>query len=79
MRLHPEDAPKRSFAGSRTPGTSFPFRKEWRTLAFSLVVLLLYGGALGTLLHDEPGVSWSAHVSGFIAGMLAAWWTRRMR
>jgi len=52
------------------------FRREWIALTVSAVVLLLYGGALLSLLRIIPGVSWSSHFFGFLAGVLAAWWTR---
>ena len=39
----------------------------------SIVVLLVYGGALYGLLPGRPGVSWLGHVCGFVAGVSAAW------
>jgi membrane associated rhomboid family serine protease len=53
------------------------FRGEWRSLLLSSVVLCFYGGILLTLLHNTPGVSWLGHASGFVVGVLSAWWTRR--
>ena len=53
------------------------FRGKWRSLLLSSVVLCFYGGILLTLLHNTPGVSWLGHASGFIVGVLSAWWTRR--
>jgi len=52
------------------------FRRELKTLFLALVVFLLYGGALYTLVVYEPGISWTGHFYGFIAGTLAAWWTK---
>jgi len=52
------------------------FRKEWTALAISLLVLVLYGGALMSLLIAAPGISWSGHFFGFLSGVLAAWWMR---
>ena len=54
------------------------FRREWTALFVSVIVFLLYGGALLSLLTYIPGVSWSGHFFGFGAGVLAAWWTRRV-
>jgi len=51
-------------------------RRDWRSLAASLAVLLLYGGVLFSLLEVRPGVSWSSHFFGFLAGLLAAWLLR---
>lgn len=39
----------------------------------SIVVLLVYGGALYGLLPGRPGVSWLGHACGFVAGASAAW------
>ena len=52
------------------------FRREWKALIFSIIISILYGGALFSLLIYVPGVSWTGHVFGFIAGVVAAWWTR---
>ncbi len=52
------------------------FRREWVALLFSVVVFFFYGGALFSLLTYVPGISWTGHVFGFLAGVLAAWWTR---
>lgn len=48
-------------------------------LLLSLVALVAYAGVLPTLLpiFSPPGVSWIGHVSGFAAGLLAAWVVRR--
>ena len=54
------------------------FRKELKALLLSGVVLFLYGGLLLTLLVKIPGISWSGHLFGFLAGVLAAWLTRAM-
>jgi membrane associated rhomboid family serine protease len=52
------------------------FRREWRALAVSVVICLIYGGALFSLFYYMPGISWTGHFFGFFAGVLAAWWTR---
>ena len=52
------------------------FRREWAALFVSLAVFLLYGSALLSLLSVVPGVSWSGHFFGFLAGVMAAWWTK---
>jgi membrane associated rhomboid family serine protease len=38
----------------------------------SLAVLVIYGGALWGLLPTQPGVSFEAHITGFLSGGLAA-------
>jgi membrane associated rhomboid family serine protease len=48
-------------------------QRSLRAFVLGTVVALLYGGALMTLLHTYPGVSWLAHAAGFASGMLGAW------
>jgi membrane associated rhomboid family serine protease len=55
------------------------FRREWRALAVSVVICLIYGGALVSLFYYIPGISWTGHFFGFFAGVLAAWWTKAKR
>ena len=54
------------------------FRRDWKALVISVLIAILYGGALYSLLIYVPGISWSGHLFGFISGVLAAWWTRRI-
>ena len=53
------------------------FRRDWKALIISVVISVLYGGALYTLLIYIPGISWTGHLFGFISGVLAAWWFRK--
>jgi membrane associated rhomboid family serine protease len=55
------------------------FRREWRALAVSAAIFVLYGGAILSLLYDIPGISWEGHASGFLSGVLAAWWTKSQK
>ena len=52
------------------------FRREWTAFFVSLAICFLYGGALLSLLNVVPGISWSGHFFGFVAGVMAAWWTK---
>lgn len=52
------------------------FRREWIAVLISLVICFLYGGALLSLFVMAPGISWSSHFYGFLAGIFAAWWTK---
>jgi len=52
------------------------FRRDWKALAISLFIFLLYGGALQSLYIYVPGISWAGHLFGFVAGVLAAWWVK---
>ena len=53
------------------------FRRDWTALGVSVVIGLLYGGALFTLFTYMPGISWSSHFFGFLSGVLAAWWMKK--
>jgi len=47
-------------------------RWEPRAIAVAMTVFLLYGGMLFGVLPQDPGVSWEYHLSGALAGVLAA-------
>ncbi|MEM9058580.1 MAG: rhomboid family intramembrane serine protease, partial [Pseudomonadota bacterium] len=46
-------------------------------LLMALVVAFVYGGMLWGLMPANNGVSWEAHLAGFLAGVLAASWRAR--
>lgn len=48
------------------------FRRDWIAVGISVLVGLIYGGALASLLVYTPGLSWESHFFGFIAGIVAA-------
>jgi membrane associated rhomboid family serine protease len=53
-------------------------RWEPRSIAVAMITFFLYGGMLITVLPREPGVSWEAHLTGALAGLVAALlWRRR--
>ncbi|AMO62673.1 rhomboid family protein [Mycolicibacterium phlei] len=47
-------------------------RKVWE-IVVGVVVLLVYGSVLLGVLPGTPGVSWQGHLSGAVAGILAAY------
>jgi len=49
------------------------FRKYYRLIAVSLVVIFLYGSMVWYILPIEEKVSWEGHLSGFVTGILLAW------
>jgi membrane associated rhomboid family serine protease len=49
------------------------FTRDIKSFLVAIVVLFFYGGAMLTGFVPTPGVSWSGHVFGFLAGILAAW------
>jgi membrane associated rhomboid family serine protease len=55
------------------------WRRDWRAVVLTVLILFLYGGAIRSLLHVVPGISWSSHVFGFAAGVLTARVTRQDR
>ncbi len=50
------------------------FSKNYRLLAISLLVVFLYGSMFWGLFPIQPQQSWEAHLSGALAGMLAAFY-----
>ncbi|MFH1136823.1 MAG: rhomboid family intramembrane serine protease [Pseudomonadota bacterium] len=55
------------------------FRRDILAAPAALLVLFLYGGMILYNFIPTPGVSWTGHVFGFLAGILAAWLTRNMK
>ena len=49
------------------------FERSWQSIAWSIVVLLLYGTMLLGILPTSLPVSWQMHLFGFIGGGLAAY------
>lgn len=47
-------------------------RKVWE-IVVGVVVLFVYGGVLLGVLPGTPGVSWQGHLSGAVAGVIAAY------
>jgi membrane associated rhomboid family serine protease len=52
-------------------------RRDRAAVAAALIAFFFYGGMLLTVLPREPGVSWEYHLSGAVAGILAAFIWRR--
>lgn len=55
------------------------FRRRWDSVLVSVVTAVAYGGAFRALFVYQAGVSFSSHLFGFLAGVLAAWWLRGAR
>lgn len=47
------------------------FKHKFRDIIISVIVALLYGGALYGILPTNPAISYEAHLFGFISGV---WW-----
>lgn len=52
-------------------------RRDRPAIAAAMIAFFLYGGMLLTVLPQEPGVSWQAHLGGAVAGVVAALLFRR--
>lgn len=47
-------------------------RRERRAIALALIVVFLYGGSIWGIFPGEAGQSWETHLSGAVAGVIAA-------
>ena len=52
-------------------------RKNYRLIAVSLMVIFLYGSMVWYLLPVKEEISWEGHLSGFIVGIIFAFYFRR--
>lgn len=48
------------------------FRKDFRSLLISLVIIVFYGGLIYGILPVRQGVSWESHLMGAIVGVATA-------
>jgi membrane associated rhomboid family serine protease len=53
------------------------FDKNVVEVLVGLVVGVIWGGTLLSALHPQHGISWQGHISGAIAGVVAAWFMAR--
>lgn len=52
------------------------FRRDLRSIAISLVILVLYSGYFMGIVPNRPGISWESHLMGGIAGIITAYMYR---
>ncbi|WP_115869799.1 rhomboid family intramembrane serine protease [Marinoscillum furvescens] len=55
------------------------FRRRFRAIFISLVILLLYGGMIYGILPQDSYISWESHLLGFIVGVGSAFGMSRIR
>jgi membrane associated rhomboid family serine protease len=48
------------------------FARSFASIALSLVVVFLWGGMVLGVMPGEAGISWQAHLGGFLGGAIAA-------
>ena len=52
------------------------FRRDFRAVVVSLVVLFYYGGLVAGIVPGQEGISWESHLLGLVVGALAGWFYR---
>lgn len=53
------------------------FRKYYRLVALSLIIVFLYGSMIWYIFPIKAGISWEGHLSGFLVGLLFAYIFRK--
>ena len=56
-------------------GMSF-FQRNVKSIVLALLVISVYGGMVWGVLPGQEGVSWESHLSGFLTGLVVAYWFR---
>ena len=48
------------------------FRKDFKSLIISILILLFFGGLFYGILPNQQGISWESHLAGVVAGAMSA-------
>lgn len=52
-------------------------KKDIQSIGISIAIAFLYGGLLYGLVPKDNGISWEAHLYGFLVGLILAWFDRK--
>ena len=55
------------------------FRKDFRSLAVSILIVGLYGGLMYGVFPSRPGISWESHALGAVVGAILAFVYRKTK
>ena len=55
------------------------FRKNFKSVVLSLIIIILYSGYIEGVLPGEKGISWESHLLGAIVGVLVAFLVRNVK
>ncbi len=55
------------------------FRGRFISIVLALLIVFLYGGMIYGILPSNPYISWEAHFSGALTGLLVGLWMSRQR
>ena len=48
------------------------FRRDFRSLLISIIIVIFYGSIFYGVLPTQPGVSWESHLFGGVVGLFNA-------
>lgn len=54
------------------------FRRDIRSIVLSLIIAIVYQGMISGIFPSDKGISWESHLLGAIAGMVMAFYYRRV-
>lgn len=55
------------------------FRKDFKSILLSVVVVVLYGGIIYGIFPAQSGVSWESHLMGAVVGVVTAYTLSRVK
>jgi len=55
------------------------FRKNFKSVILSIVIIFLYSGYIAGVFPGKPGISWESHLLGALVGVLVAFVVRKVK